>query len=214
MKSINIPFSGLYESFHSEDLENELSSAFSNDNGDVNQELLDEAYRLIDWRAAHLAYAQLYVSQFMELADLPSLIFEELDSPREYNFTTDRIFCRISDADIQKMFDKTDTSVLNNLAREMFTSRTGFSSFYSPLVETWGALETWDANQLGCLLQAYMDTEQPSSESGAFDSWAEMWMMSDCGGNGSYDAVLWGAVDSAKSASLFERLDAWREATK
>jgi len=39
----------------------------------------------------------------------------------------------------------------------MFTSRSGFISYYSPNVSEWGRVEDWDHNQILCALQAYFE---------------------------------------------------------
>ena len=41
----------------------------------------------------------------------------------------------------------------------MFTSRDGFSSFYSPDYTTWGELSELDHNQLYAILTAYIDSQ-------------------------------------------------------
>ena len=82
------------------------------------------------------------------------LTYESMESPREYNFTTDALYVTVNDPAL--LYSLTDTPKLNAVAAEFFTSRPGFHSFYSPLVDTWGELAEWDHNQLGALLTAYL----------------------------------------------------------
>jgi hypothetical protein len=83
-------------------------------------------------------------------------------SPREYNFTTDRLFALVSEADIQTMWQRSVEDEHESLARgikERFTSYDGFCSFYSNDIDTWleKPLSAWDYNELGTLLLALID---------------------------------------------------------
>jgi hypothetical protein len=86
--------------------------------------------------------------------------WEEMVSPREYNFTTDRLFAKFSLSDLETIRQRLDAAELAQEARERFTSRSGFISFYDPDVSTWPeALEDWDHNQLGTLVRAFVALE-------------------------------------------------------
>lgn len=153
---ISIPFSGFYNSIHSDNIERELyDSEFAN----YNERLSELAQQSIDWRALYTDYAKEYVSAFNDEFDL-NLVFDELSSPREYNFTTDRIFCDISPVETQKLFENTNAEFIDKHARAMFTSYDGFNSFYNTDWRTWGQVFTWDHNQLNCLLLAWLEADQ------------------------------------------------------
>jgi hypothetical protein len=77
-----------------------------------------------------------------------------LDSPREYNFATDRIFALISWADLRAVYKATGWDKLCAMAKERFTSRSGFISFYESDPKQWGKRQDWDHNQTGTLLAA------------------------------------------------------------
>ncbi len=86
-------------------------------------------------------------------------VFEEMVSPREYNFTTDRVFVKVPMRLTRKLFAKskaTGHAMLKTLIAERFTSRSGFISFYSNNIDDWLAkpLAEWDSNELGTLLRA------------------------------------------------------------
>jgi hypothetical protein len=90
------------------------------------------------------------------------LRFEEMTSPREYNFETDRIFAEIPLAVARHMFAKSKEDKHATLAAVIcrrFTSRSGFISFYANDVESWLAtpLSDWDHNELGTLLLACLE---------------------------------------------------------
>jgi hypothetical protein len=127
------------------------------DRGDTNAGLLARAQDAVQWGLVHRAYARYYAQAFAHEFTLPSLQFESLQSPREYNFSTDRIFCEISADDVDKMLDTVLLVDLVAMVRELFTSRDGFISFYSPDLKEWGLSSTWDHNQVGALLLVYVE---------------------------------------------------------
>jgi hypothetical protein len=106
-------------------------------------------------------YCKLYVDAFTDL--LPkgcTLAFSELHSPREYNFTTDRITCTISPEHLAIIASETNECGLRDVIRERCTSRSGFISFYSPdrdNLEDWPQdVNQWGPAQLKLLLIAYL----------------------------------------------------------
>jgi hypothetical protein len=157
---ISIPFSGFYESIHNDNINNALYNDVFTDHasGCINNDRLSYlAEDSIDWHLLYVDYAKEYVSQFNHEYGL-NLIFDELSSPKEYNFTTDRIFCEITPIEIHKLYENTSAEYLTKNAKAMFTSYDGFSSFYSNDWLTWGAdVLTWDCNQLECLLRAWLE---------------------------------------------------------
>lgn len=90
------------------------------------------------------------------------LQFEEVISPREYNFTTDRLFATAPLYLMQKLFARSRAEGHQTLAkviRERFTSRSGFISYYSNDLAEWleKPLAAWDENELGTLLLAAIE---------------------------------------------------------
>jgi hypothetical protein len=88
--------------------------------------------------------------------------FEELNSPRFYNFGTDRIFAQVPCVALQAIFARlTDNSegrdLLAKTIAARFTSYDGFISFYSNSLADWLAkpFDDWDANELGTLIIAW-----------------------------------------------------------
>lgn len=176
-----IPFSGFYNSIHDDELQSPLMRDFEN-----NDAILYEAIYLVDWQKVQTEYAQEYAQNFANCFGLLTLRFESLQSPREYNFATDRIFCHIDCAEVKRILEKTDRKVFGKKAREMFTSRSGFISFYDPDISTWGDVETWDYNKIFCLLSAYVEQEHPTD----WDMWAEGALMEDWVCNGHLDSAI------------------------
>ena len=91
------------------------------------------------------------------------LKFEEMTSPREYNFETDRLFATVPDAFVRKLWRLSkvdDHARLQAMIAEHFTSRDGFASFYPNTLAAWPSDPmTWDHNELGTLLLAMIDLE-------------------------------------------------------
>ena len=137
-----IPFSGFYESVHMDALERE-----------------GENYPGADWRRVCYGYAKAYAAEYLHAACIAGE-FESLDSPQEYNFSTDRIFVDIPAREIRRMLATVDPETLARVARDRHTTRPGFFSYYSPRVDDWGPVETWDCNQVGTLIIAFVDDDE------------------------------------------------------
>lgn len=158
-----IPFSGFYESHHDAAIDDALSFAFQDSSGSgVHDGLQNRAFMAIDFRAVHLAYAQSYASDWAQEAGLESAQYVTTESPREYNFETDRILVKVTSQEAARIFANVDRDALDRIASERHSHRSGFISSYSPNVESWGGVESWDHNQLGTLLLAHWETTQDS----------------------------------------------------
>lgn len=161
-----IPFSGFYNSFHDADLDDALDQMFTNWETDArNDKLRDRAFDKCQWGLVQANYAAAYVKALADTFKV-GLTFVRVDSPREYNFETDRIFCEISLDEVKRLRAETSEKPFRDLARELFTTRSGFVSFYSPDVDDWGDIEGWDLNQVGTLVRAYLEEQHD-------DEWTE-----------------------------------------
>lgn len=177
-----LPFSGFYDSLHSSEVDNAEEQMFSDESGDANAGLNEALFNICDYQKVYEAYARDYAESFAHEFKLKSLRFDELNSPREYNFTTDRIFANISRADVRWLRANTTPLGLAREAEEQLTSRDGFSSFYNPNVATWGPLDQWDHNLVGVLLRAHVDETVNNSD--GFDSYEELNLMEGARSNG------------------------------
>lgn len=198
-----IPFSGFYESLHDNAINDALKQEFSDDLGNENAELSYRAWESADWHEIHKGYAKEYSESFGHEFGIKSLSFESLRCPKEYNFTTDRIFCNIDYAElcgIVKTFNLNDFSAF---VRERFTSRDGFISFYSADLAEWGKVETWDHNQVGTAIEFYAIQES----GGEYDHWQEYAIMEDSLCNGFLSELLWkNCPDMPRLYRVFEYL--------
>lgn len=185
MITLNIPFQGFYDSVHNaliDDCENQLftdyATGYSNNDG-----LQSHFYNKCNYSKVFNNYAKAYTESFKGDFDIPSLKFIELDSPREYNFATDKIECSISRDDIRRIYKQADKIKLSEFIELHCTSRSGFWSFYDPDLKTWGAVDNWEYAQLALLLRFYFehhdnyneyweyDTMQEYASNGYIDNW-------------------------------------------
>lgn len=119
-----------------------------------------------DWEIDEQYYTDLareYVSYLQEVyrnelgVDI-TLEFTELVRPREYNFTTDKIYCNLYCNNVKKFTERINTLIAENYdavgeyIRKNHSSYSGFISFMSADVNDW--LDKWleDDRQLSCLL--------------------------------------------------------------
>jgi len=177
-----IPFMGFYESMHSEAVEDCLSVGEndfyeSGKDGNPTKEEIEKRLDTIDWSLAHKEYATALIAHVSELLGFP-LEFVEVNSPREYNFTTDRLFVKAPLSALISLFGKTDYEALTKRVEEKFTSRDGFMSFYSNDLVAWEGqgLTEWDHNQWETVIETYLEQEYG-------EDW-ELNVMDDVRGNG------------------------------
>lgn len=151
--------------------------------------------------------------------------FESMDSPREYNFTTDRVYGLVPLKTMRELFRRSKAENHKTLAAviaDRFTSCDGFHSFYPSDLDSWladaGRLQDWDHNELGTLLIAGLamagerfgegsvyDYESPESrlfeatigDEGAHTAWS--------------NSVDWAAFDRARAEARAEKLTDWLE---
>jgi len=180
-----IPFSGFYQSAHDAEIDRALDLMLSDESGDAFPGLVDHAWRG-DFRHIHDAYAAAYAARFLSEFGIVGE-FESMQSPREYNFTTDRLFCIVPDAEMARILTETPRETLDACAAEWFTSRSGFISSYSPDVDDWGPLADWDHNQCGCLMAAYVIHKRDGEP---FGGWEEAELMEDWFSNGNAENAL------------------------
>jgi hypothetical protein len=109
------------------------------------------------------------------------LKFAKLDSPTEYNFTTDRILAGMPLRTAKKLFGLSERERherLEEAIRGQFKPYPGFIPYYSDRIGDWIAkpIADWDAIELGVLLDAFVDTDideelyQEIAEGGAYEA--------------------------------------------
>lgn len=100
-----------------------------------------------------------YIEEKLQNLGLVSKIkFEGIVYPKEYNFESDNINCEITvNTRMLKKYLDGNEIALSEYLKERYTSRAGFSSFYSNEVEKWKTdtnnYRTFNLHELGALLQ-------------------------------------------------------------
>tara|TARA_R110002167_G_scaffold51091_1_gene148218 strand:- start:231 stop:737 length:507 start_codon:yes stop_codon:yes gene_type:complete len=117
INEFSLNFGGFYHSEHS-------------DNIDSKEESYGYNWEDVDYKKTHINYCKEYLNKLNFELEI-DLTFIQLDSPREYNFTTDKIVCSISNKDFKTLLNTYDTKELFNYIEEHSKSRSGFTSFYS-----------------------------------------------------------------------------------
>lgn len=174
--STSIPFEGFYYSIWDQELDSleereaEYLAEQETENGIAKElrletsDFADAFYWSTDYRSVHSAVAKSVAGAWDELAseslgfDL-GLSFEEMTSPKEYNFETDRVFMSMPRATLAKLMRLSRAEKHERFGaaiRARFTSRDGFISFYSNNLADWLSkpLSSWDHNEVGTLLGA------------------------------------------------------------
>lgn len=173
--SVNIPFPGFYESLYSSEIDNwieqEAESYHEEDKTKFAPELCIPAAEYntmlsdaMDYRAACAAVGESYVDAYATVIGEAMGVklafqFEEMTSPKFYNFATDRLFASLSYMTVLRMFAVSKRDGHKSLAaviKDRFTSYDGFSSHYDNDLESWldKPLANWDHNELGTLMIA------------------------------------------------------------
>lgn len=156
-----------------------------------------------DCYSAHVALSREYVGAINvlcrdNLGFDPELRFETMQSPRYYNFETDRAFAYITRKALDRFWSisrRDGHKHLAEIARERFTSRDGFSSFYSPDFADWGDVAEYDHNQICTLIEACLVA------AGVSDETSDLYELVDSGNGEAYNAFC-ESIDWPK----FERL--------
>ncbi len=132
------------------------------------QQYMDQvSSKINDYFIETLNFACIY---YFDVEDLIiKKIKEDVDSPREYNYSTDRAFFTVEMNEdkyhkvIDLVFDKFWDS-LKKAIKKRFTSRPGFTSFYSNDIEDWyNKKYDFDHNELstifGLIVREYEDQD-------------------------------------------------------
>lgn len=162
---IVLPFDGFYGSLHEGELDWAVEGMFANNDGSPNYALVNYAYLGIHWRAVMIEYADAYTDALAQEVGV-AVAFKELVSPREYNFTTDRIFAEIDETELQRICRITPYGALREVCEAQLTPRDGFIPFYPRDPDDWGPLAVWDHNQRGLLLEAFIAHTYPHETDG------------------------------------------------
>ena len=137
MIKFNLEFGGFYCSTHDGLINNMIESYFDNDKIDENEVFLselDDKYD-INYKLIQIEYSKKYLEDLEEfISDFYNidieLKFDSLNSPRFYNFETDKIECNIHSKDAYKLMNHFNDEDCIEWIDEVSSSRDGFTSFY------------------------------------------------------------------------------------
>lgn len=195
---IEVPFWGFYESIHDSFINDAIESAFNYDydTGDDKELPLDFWDDVMsadfNWSDIQSAYAKAYTEAFGEKFGL-DLEYIEMTSPREYNFTSDRIFAKVPIEQINKIRKEVESHKdYPEYIREKFTSRDGFWSHYENDYkhEEW-TREVLDECQYEVILDFWLENISDEAE----EDW-QGWLMDDFRSNGGMDEIVNDAVEA------------------
>lgn len=153
MQDLQIEFGGFYGSIHENLVDSMVSDYYGDDNGDISDEIIDK----IENRPIFVEYSKQWLDCFEEwLNDEFELDinfhFDELISPKYYNYSTDTILAKISNinkAKLKKCFinDRDFLAWLGDRTK----NKDGYISFYTfndAMQDKDGILSTYIVNFL------------------------------------------------------------------
>jgi hypothetical protein len=199
-------FSGFYESLH--------AGVFDSEEEQIMEDYPGKKYEDFRFTTNYIEYCKKYVSAISSEIGI-DLEFQEMWSPREYNFMTDKITCWIKPKDVKKIAEALDSDAMKKIIKQRFTSRDGFISFYSNNLEDWKEkkLKDWDEIELGTLLDAWMVDNESE------DYWKDLDYVGFeyCQGNGQYVdfTKMWDEEAEKEEEELHQnelnKLEAWKK---
>lgn len=145
---LEIPFVGFYQGYHTEqpcdEIEREIDNAFENDinlDGEIIEKIWDNFNDGFNWRKyfeqVANEYARFVLTTVDPSQDLATILQQvEVDSPREYNFTNDKIYATMTQRPHNlslKYF--TDNDLIDPLMwsiKSRHSTREGYISFVNP----------------------------------------------------------------------------------
>jgi hypothetical protein len=122
---MQIEFGGFY-GYHEEYIDWRIEQF--NDSIIYEDEIIN--YDNVDWNATFKSYAENWLNYFNHYCDL-SLDFVGIDSPKYYNFRTDRIIAKVNNADINDLMLFIVDDEFKEWADPQLRSYDGFMSFYN-----------------------------------------------------------------------------------
>lgn len=146
--TVNLPFSGLYNTVHDQMMDIALEQINSDDAGDEEEMICTTNVR---WAEVHLAYVQAYTKAAVEESGL-DMTFQKIISPRDYSMGNDQIIVTFPLRDLEAAFGVMDDAVKQawrELVETELTERPGFIPFskYPKDADEWGTVDTWDDAQ-------------------------------------------------------------------
>jgi len=140
------------------------------------QDLLFDYVNGYDYRGAQMAYCDAYAGVVCDMLKIPYMGME-MDSPRYYNFETDKIHIKLIPETLRAWVDRLHhdnelQSVFEGILKDRCTSYDGFMSFHSNSLEDYLELpiDDWCNIKAGLLLEALLLSDCPDEMSEGYAS--------------------------------------------
>ena len=165
-----ILFDGFYESFIDDDIDHQIGQQIEWDSDiyDLNedeQQVLEDSYLSVNRSYFYNQIAEDYTNFYIDALNerlkgfTLKATYKSFNSPREYNFSTDRIFIEIEEnhaIDFIKYIIKNYKKELEKKIQDRFTSRSGFYSYYENTLDLWTQdYSEWDCNMIGTCFELF-----------------------------------------------------------
>ena len=165
-----IPFDGFYESFISADIDHQIGQQIEwdcdiYDLNESEEEILYNNYLSVNTSYFYNQIAEDYTNFYIDALNerlkgfTLKATYKCFTSPREYNFSTDRIFIEIEEnhaIDFIKYIIKNYKKELEEKIKDRFTSRSGFISNYKNSLDLWiDDYSEWDCNMIGTCFELF-----------------------------------------------------------
>jgi hypothetical protein len=156
--SVVFPFAGLYETYHSDRMYDEIADILFGKMWEEVKEKdeIDKVFNYAIEHRADLAYCRQYVDSVCKQYGLTSVGFDEMTSPKDYNFATDRIFVTMDKAEMAEIIASLDMEKLRTRVKKKHSSRSGFWSWVESDLVKW-KLEELDHNQAETVLEEFFE---------------------------------------------------------
>lgn len=196
---IEVPFSGFYESYHDQFIEDAIENAFNYDYDTGEEVELGDKYDKarwdadIDWKTIQDGYSKAFAEEFGQRFGL-DLEFVDMTSPQFYNFSTDRIFANAPVDQINKIRKEVEAHPeYPGYIKERYTDRDGFwSNLPSDHKDDGWTKEELQPIQYRTILEFYLSYIEIEED------W-EVFLMEDFRGNGHMDELVNDAVTAIQA---------------
>ncbi len=174
-------FTGFYNTVFEYANEEDDIQSYNEENGtDLSYDDFEWDYRGYEKRVA-TAFVNKLESELKHLLPL-KIDFEEIISPKEYNFVTDSLNVSLElNLDELLALIKERSEEAAEYFKEKYTSRSGFISFHSPYLADWldkGYILEKPEHRVGALLECLASIEIDSDDTmywGDDESWIDYW---------------------------------------